>query len=95
MKKRLLCVLICLALLATLLPVTAGAADQTFSDMPASTHWSYRALTSAIENGLLRGSNGKLTPNDKLTRGQMAAVINRAFGAVDTADIGAFTDVPA
>ena len=95
MKKRLLCILLCLAMLATLLPVTAGAAEQTFSDMPASTHWSYRALTAAIENGLLRGSNGKLTPNDRLTRGQMAAVINRAFGATDTADISDFSDVPA
>ena len=95
MKKRLLCILLSLVMLGSMLPVTAGAAEQTFSDMPSKTHWSYNALSAAIENGLLRGSNGKLTPNDLLTRGQMAAVINRAFGAIDTADISAFRDVPA
>ncbi len=95
MKKRLLCILLCLALIASVLPAAASAAEQTFSDMPAPNHWSYRALNAAIENGLLKGSGGRLTPNDLLTRGQMAAVINRAFGATDTADISAFTDVPA
>ena len=62
--KKLLCILLCICLLATLLPTVAGAAEQTFSDMPAETHWSYKALTAAVENGLLRGSGGKLTPKD-------------------------------
>ena len=95
MKKRLLCIVLCLALLASVLPTAVFGAQQTFSDMPAPTHWSYRALTAAVENGLLRGSGGKLTPNDLLTRGQMAAVINRAFGATDVDDISFYTDVPA
>ena len=94
MRKRLLAMLVCLAMLCSLLPAVAAAADQRFSDMPAESHWSYKALAAAVDNGLLQGSGGRLTPENKLTRAQMAAVINRAFGAQDTEDISIYTDVP-
>lgn len=89
--KRILSLALSLCLVLSLIPTTARA--DGFSDMPASTHWSYEALTSAVENGLLNGSNGKLMPGSALTRAQMAAIINRAFGAIDTGDISKFTDV--
>ena len=94
MRKRLFALLVCFAMLCSLLPAAAGAADQRFTDMPAESHWSYKALAAAVDNGLLQGSGGRLTPENKLTRAQMAAVINRAFGAQDTEDISIYTDVP-
>ena len=47
MRKRLLTLLVCLAMLCSLLPAAAAAADQRFSDMPAESHWSYKALAAA------------------------------------------------
>jgi len=92
MKRKLLSILLSLCILLSLPPV-ALAADTGFSDMPAEGYWSHAALTAAAENGLLQGDNGRIMPGEKLTRAQLAAIINRAFGAEDTADIGGFTDV--
>lgn len=61
--------------------------------MPDESHWSYGALKSAVDNGLLKGYDNKLNPQSYVTRAQVAAVINRAFGAVDAADISGFSDV--
>lgn len=94
MKKRFLGILLSFSLVLSLLPSMIWAAEiEGFSDMPAKDHWSYAALNAAVENGLLQGSDGKLMPQGALTRAQMAAVINRAFGAQTTANIDRFTDV--
>ncbi len=63
----------------------------SFADMP--DNWSTEALQNAVNNGLLQGADGMIRPDDKLTRSQMAALIVRAFGAVDQGDLGGFTDV--
>ena len=63
-----------------------------FDDMPDD--WSTPALQSAVDNGLLTGDGNLLKPRDTLTRAQMAAIITRAFGAVNEADISEFSDVP-
>ena len=41
-----------------------------------------------------RAQTGSCDRRGLLTRAQMAAVINRAFGAYETADLSAYTDVP-
>lgn len=64
-----------------------------FVDMPGQTHWAYEALNSAVQNGILRGENQHLYPAQNLTRAEMAAIINRVFGAEEQADIARFTDV--
>lgn len=99
MKKRLskmisLLLAICMIMTAG---QTASAAEgrDTFSDMPTQSEWSYAALRAAVDNGLLQGADEKLLPDGKLTRAQMAAVVNRAFGAFEQADISVFGDVPA
>lgn len=72
-------------------PVCALAT--AFPDMP--NDWSTNALQEAVNNGLLTGgSDGNLRPNDNLTRAELAATINRAFGASVEADISGFPDVP-
>lgn len=64
-----------------------------FVDMPGQTHWAYEALNSAVQNGILRGESQHLYPAQNLTRAEMAAIINRVFGAEEQADIARFTDV--
>lgn len=92
--RKLLSLLTAMVMLLCLFP-SALAADSGFPDMPSKEHWAYEALSSAVEHGLLQGAYGKLMPEGLLTRAQMAAIVNRAFGAADKADISGFTDVPA
>lgn len=67
---------------AMLLSTNAFAAvPSDFSDFP--TDWSAPAMTHAVQNGLLNGSDGKLSPNDPITREQAFAVLARAFGLAD------------
>jgi hypothetical protein len=95
MKRKLFGILLSLCMILSLFPVSAFAAGTGFSDMPAEGTWSYEAIASAVQNGLLQGDNGKLTPEGSLTRSQLAAIINRAFGAEEEADISGYTDVTA
>lgn len=90
-KKILITVVLLLLLVINILPANSFANETTFADMP--NDWSTPALENAVENGLLNGLNGKIMPNEKLTRAQMATVINRAFGAEKIASISKFSDV--
>ncbi|MEG0035680.1 MAG: S-layer homology domain-containing protein, partial [Oscillospiraceae bacterium] len=93
MKKRLFSALLVVCMMLSLLPMTAMAADTTFTDMP--NDYSTTALQSAVANGLIKGAEGKIMPNANLTRAEMATIINRAFGAAKAADLKGFSDVPA
>lgn len=90
MRKKLLSTLLIIAMICSL-AVPAMAASTSFSDMPED--YSKAALEAAVANGLLTGADGKIMPNDSLTRAQMAAVINRAFGATELATLAGFSDV--
>lgn len=51
-------------------------------------------MTEAVENGLLGGvTDTTIAPQGKLTRAQMATIINRAFGATAQASLSGYTDV--
>lgn len=77
---------------AMLLPTPAFAASPSgFSDFP--TDWSRAALAQAVENGLLSGANGRINAEGRLSRAEMAAIVNRAFGASSAASLSGFTDV--
>ena len=96
--KKLLAALLTVAMIIGIMQVPLFAAvteEKTdiyqFSDMP--NDWSTAALKNAVKNGLLVGNDGKILPNEPLTRAQMAAVIVRAFGATVKGDIRGFTDV--
>lgn len=98
MKKRLqktLAIILTAALLLCCLP--GAFAAEGFADMPDD--WSTRALERAVENGLLRGSERDgalwLRPGDALTRAELAAVVNRAFGAERAAELTGVADVSA
>ena len=92
MAKRLLSVLVALALVVGLMPAVGATEVATeFSDMP--DNWARKALESAVANGLLQGYDGKIMPDAPLTRAQMAAIVVRAFGATEEGDISSYTDV--
>lgn len=91
MKKSLLgCMLLTLLLSFTVFTASAYAVE-TFLDMPDD--WSTAALEKSVFNGLLKGTDGKILPRENLSRAQMAAVVERAFGAVEKASLDKFVDV--
>ena len=81
-------------MIAAVIPSATFAADDTlatFSDIPED--WSKPGLLRAIENGLLTGYNGKIMPKDFMTRAQMAAILNKSFGATKMGNLVDYTDV--
>lgn len=94
-RQRVLCLLLALSL-ALGLAVTAQAAERRAADFPDfdSRAWYAEAMTAAVEDGLLRGTDkGLLNPQGDLTRAEMAAIINRAFGTYVMGDVSGYRDV--
>ena len=87
MYKKLLITLIAASFIFT----SVYAAD--FSDMPSADYWSYEALNSAVSDGLLNGSAGKIYPKNNLTRAEMATILVRAYKLTEKADISDYVDV--
>lgn len=91
MFRKLMVLLVSLAMVIGMVPMVAAADSLVFSDMP--NDWSTPALEKAVANGLITGYDGKIMPKDNLTRSQMAAIVNRSFGATVKASLQGFTDV--
>ncbi|SIR18276.1 S-layer homology domain-containing protein [Paenibacillus macquariensis] len=97
-KRKLLSVMLTGVMVVGMMPPISYAAEGSspeinlpvFSDM--TNNWSTGALNNAVTNGLLSGADGKISPNDNLTRAQMATVIARAFGATAKNDLK-FADI--
>ena len=91
--SNLLSIVIALSMLLSIIPTAfASEAYEKFDDFP--TDWSREAIEHAVDNGLLVGrSANTMNPKEKLTRAEMATIINRAFGATIKADISKYTDV--
>jgi len=76
---------------STLLSSMSVFAD--FIDMPEEPVLR-QALENAVENGLLTGyDTNEIKPYESITRAQMAAIMVRALGAEEKADISAFKDM--
>ena len=91
MFRKLMVLLVSLAMVIGMVPMVAAADNLVFSDMP--NDWSTPALEKAVVNGLITGYDGKIMPKENLTRAQMAAIVNRSFGATVKASLQGFTDV--
>ena len=100
MGKKVLSLLLAMSLVMSMIPVTTYAEQEVEAesskteiiDMPDD--WSTKALKNAVNNGLLSGYEREILPKDNLTRAQMAAIVNRAFGTVEKASLNSYTDVP-
>lgn len=97
--RKTLAILLTLLMLLTMSPVSAAAAAgeqvSRFADM--KDNWSSAALNQAVDNGLLKGyeTGGKtlIKAGAPLKRAEMAAIVNRAFGAKVTAELKGVNDV--
>ncbi|MBB4827061.1 hypothetical protein HNO89_004352 [Sporosarcina luteola] len=54
--------------------------EQAFTDV-TNSHWGYRHANAMFENGVLRGSKGKLEPNRPVTREYYTVALQRAIHA--------------
>ncbi len=89
MIKKIFSIFLPVILMLLILPTSSYA--MSFSDIP--DNWSKEGLEKAVENGLLYGSDGQILPENNLTRAQMAAIINRAFGATEKANLSGYADI--
>jgi len=89
--KKVIRFLIIVAVLLSMAAPVMAASPEYFTDIP--DNWSKTAIIEAVSNGLLNGSNGKIMPDANLRRCEMAAIINRAFGATQKGDISKFIDI--
>lgn len=68
-------------MIARILQLDGTSPKQIFNDVPI-THFANKEVRAVYEQEIVQGYNNLFAPNDKLTRGQMAAIILRAFSDV-------------
>lgn len=86
-----------LALSLGVVGTASAAGGKTAADFPDydAAAWYAQAVSAAVGNGLLEGTGqGLLVPEGNLSRAEMAAMVDRAFGTYVEGDISRFTDVP-
>lgn len=94
-KKRIVALMMTLAMLLSLMPAAFAADISNFPDMPAEDDPSYAAVKAAVDNGLLTGENGRLNLEGTILRSTISKIIASAFGAADEDDLSAYADVAA
>jgi hypothetical protein len=84
--ERLLIAILCLAIV---LPAASVAAAAKSSD-DWSGHWAEKQLGSWLAQGLLQGyEDGSVKPEQAITRAEWIALVNRAFGLQEMAELTA------
>ena len=88
MKKRLLSVILCMAMLMAMLPCALAASD-------LDGHWAKAYIEYLDQEGVINPSQttGKYEPDRDMTRAEFMRYINRAFHFTETTSIS-YTDVP-
>lgn len=67
--------------------------DTTFTDI--ADHWGKQYILTAIQHGLVKGNDdGTIKPDDKVTIGQIALVIDRAFSLKTYDKDGVYANLP-
>ncbi|SHI12566.1 parallel beta-helix repeat (two copies) [Sporobacter termitidis DSM 10068] len=72
MKRKILCIILSLVFVLSLLPATGLAA---YTDTQNS--WAQAAIEKWSGLGIIQGSDGKFRPDDPITRGEMAVIVDR------------------
>lgn len=98
-KKRLLAMIMALALVIACIPAAAAAeADcpsAAFTDIDSSSYY-HEGVDFMVENGYMQGTTATtFAPNAKVTRGMVAAILYRMSGQPAAAFQGTFSDVQA
>ncbi len=85
-KKKAVCVFswvlgICILCSLLALPSTVSAASQQDELIDIKTHWAETVIRKWVSQGLARGyGDGRLGPNDDITRAEFVTLLNRIFG---------------
>lgn len=83
------------ALSAVAAPAQEAEATKAPVSAEAPSHWAGNVLKEWNDKGYIKGDqNGSLLPDAKVTRAQVAALINRSFGLTKSASVS-YTDVKA
>lgn len=90
MKKKLLPILLTLAMTLGVMTNTAFAAKADYQDV--SGHWGESSIERWSNYGIMEGFDGQFMPNKDMTRAEMAAMLVRLLGLTDKAE-NKFTDV--
>ena len=94
-SKRILALLLSMVLLLGMLPMSALAADSTFSDVKTSD-WFYDDVRYVCENGLMNGTgSGTFSPKATTTRGMIVTILHRLSGEPAVSGACPFGDVAA
>ena len=92
MKKRVLALLLCLAMLLAAVPA-AQAAGVPFTDTPQSA-WYYSAVEFCYEIALFSGvSETRFGPDVQMSRAMLVAVLHRSSGKPSASGQTSFLDV--
>ena len=92
-SKRILALFLSMVLLLGMLPMSALAADSTFSDVKTSD-WFYDDVRYVCENGLMNGTgSGTFSPKATTTRGMIVTILYRMAGEPEAAETTPFADV--
>lgn len=98
MKRRLISILLTIAMVVTMFPVAALAEGTgQFRDVK-KTDWYYEAVEYVTDNGLFSGvGEGSFAPEGTMTRGMFVTVLGRMAGVDTRQYVGStgFSDVPA
>ena len=87
--KKLLALVLTLAMLVSMLVVPASAAGLT----DISTHWAKDSIQRWVDAGVINGyDNGTFKPNNPITRAEFATILAKALGLSGTSD-KKFSDV--
>ena len=67
-------------------------AEPAFPDIVG--HWAENALNTAVDMGLLKGTDGKMLPDDPVKRSEAIVMLNRALGASIADDTSGLSGTP-
>ncbi|MCL1820080.1 MAG: S-layer homology domain-containing protein, partial [Oscillospiraceae bacterium] len=94
MKKRILSLIVSLAMILTLGIPSIALSPADYTDLPDSSHFTYNGIVSAIENGIMQGvGGGVFAPNSVITRAEAAIYLVNVMGATVKASLAGATDV--
>lgn len=90
--KRFISIVIAVMMITSMIPLTAFAADETTaSDL--SGHWAENVITEWMDYGIINGyEDGTIRPNNKITRAEMTAMLDRVMDYQTKAD-NTFSDL--
>lgn len=71
-----------LAQLYELDTVADGSVLSQFGDEGDISSWATTGVAWSVENGLIKGSDGKLNPSGEITRAEVAVMLNNFSGMI-------------